>query len=80
MRLFIISTAVLVSSMTFVTPAFSQYRPATPPIGFRPGTEAKGCYIHRGVEYCGSYCYWEVNGERYCQPRLRDAHSQADFL
>ena len=42
-----------------------------------PPTEARGCYYDRGEEFCGSYCYWEVNGKRYCQRRLRDAHSQA---
>ena len=42
-----------------------------------PPTEGRGCYYDRGEEYCGSYCYWEINGKRYCQRRLRDAHSQA---
>jgi hypothetical protein len=42
-----------------------------------PPTEGRGCYYHRGEEYCGSYCYWEINGKRYCTQRLRHAHSQA---
>lgn len=42
-----------------------------------PPAEGRGCYYDRGEEYCGSYCYWEINGKRYCQRRLRDAHSQA---
>ncbi len=42
-----------------------------------PPAEARGCYYDRGEEFCGSYCYWEINGKRYCQRRLRDAHSQA---
>jgi hypothetical protein len=42
-----------------------------------PPVEGRGCYFERGVEYCGSYCYVEINGKRYCQQRLRDAHSQA---
>ncbi len=42
-----------------------------------PLTEGRGCYYHRGEEYCGSYCYWEINGKRYCTQRLRHAHSQA---
>jgi hypothetical protein len=41
--------------------------------------EAKGCYFRRGREYCGRYCYIEVNGKRYCQERLRDAVPQAGF-
>ena len=47
------------------------------PLAVLPPTEGRGCYYDRGREYCGSYCYWEINGKRYCQPRLRDAHSQA---
>lgn len=42
-----------------------------------PPVEGRGCYYDRGEEFCGSYCYWEINGKRYCQRRLRDAHSQA---
>ena len=47
------------------------------PMAVLPPTEGRGCYYDRGEEYCGSYCYWEINGKRYCQRRLRDAHSQA---
>ncbi len=39
--------------------------------------EARGCYYHRGREYCGRYCYIEVNGRRYCQERARNAVPQA---
>jgi hypothetical protein len=39
--------------------------------------EARGCYYRRGREYCGRYCYIEVNGRRYCQERRRDAVPQA---
>lgn len=41
--------------------------------------EAAGCYFIRGERYCGRYCYWEINGKRYCQPRARDAWPQAEF-
>ena len=49
------------------------------PQGFveMPPLEAIGCYFHRGRRYCGRYCYWEVNGKRYCQERERDAFPQA---
>ena len=47
------------------------------PLAVLPPTEGRGCYYDQGREFCGSYCYWEINGKRYCQPRLRDAHSQA---
>jgi hypothetical protein len=75
-----ISNAVvtLVSILACATDASAhsrRYRPV-PPVELPP-TEGRGCYFERGIEYCGSYCYWEVNGKRYCQQRLRDAHSQA---
>jgi hypothetical protein len=41
--------------------------------------EARGCYYRRGREYCGRYCYIEINGHRYCQERRRDAVPQAGF-
>ncbi|MGL4396766.1 MAG: hypothetical protein ACRCS9_09525 [Hyphomicrobium sp.] len=41
----------------------------------RPG-EAVGCYWERGRQHCGSYCYWEVNGRRYCQKRDFNAQPQ----
>ena len=57
-----------------------QYRRAPPYIVELPPPEAHGCYYHRGRRYCGTYCYWEVNGKRYCQRRERNAHSQAPFV
>ncbi len=42
-----------------------------------PLPEARGCYFDRGHMYCGRYCYWEVNGSRYCHTRAWRAHSQA---
>ena len=36
-----------------------------------------GCYWHRGRHHCNRYCYREVDGYVFCQPRLRDAGSQA---
>ena len=47
------------------------------PIVVLPPLEAKGCYFYRGNRYCGSYCYWEINGKRYCQRREREAVPQA---
>jgi hypothetical protein len=38
-----------------------------------------GCYWYRGVQYCSRYCYWEIDGYRYCQRRARDAVSQAPY-
>ncbi len=57
-----------------------QYRRPQPYDVQLPPPEAKGCYFYRGRRYCGAYCYWEVNGKRYCQRRERDAHSQAPIV
>jgi hypothetical protein len=42
--------------------------------------EGAGCYWFYGQLYCNRYCYWEIDGYRYCQPRLRNAISQAPPL
>ena len=44
-----------------------------------PGPEASGCYFSRGEMFCGRYCYVEINGKRYCQPRERDAYPQGEI-
>ncbi len=49
------------------------------PIIVLPPLEAKGCYFYRGRRHCGSFCYWEINGKRYCQQREREAFPQADI-
>jgi hypothetical protein len=45
-----------------------------------PAGEAVGCYWVRGHQYCGSYCYWEVNGRRYCQRREGRATPQGAWI
>ena len=42
--------------------------------------EGVGCYWYGGQLYCNRYCYWEIDGYRYCQPRLGNAVSQAPPL
>jgi hypothetical protein len=42
--------------------------------------EGVGCYWYRGQYFCNRYCYWEVDGYRYCQRRLEAATSQAPPL
>jgi hypothetical protein len=39
-----------------------------------------GCYWFRGRLNCSRYCYWEIDGHRYCTRRLRDARTQAPEL
>jgi hypothetical protein len=39
--------------------------------------EGQGCYWFGGHLYCSRYCYWEIDGYRYCHPRLGSATSQA---
>ena len=70
--------AILLPALASVTNAQAHGRRLRPyAIVELPPTEGRGCYYDRGEEFCGSYCYWEINGKRYCQRRLRDAHSQA---
>jgi hypothetical protein len=48
------------------------------PYGHREaGVHGVGCYWYRGRHYCNRYCYREVDGYTFCQPRLRRAGSQA---
>lgn len=42
-----------------------------------PAGEAVGCYWYRQREFCSRYCYYEVNGKRYCHHNQREAHPQA---
>ncbi len=41
--------------------------------------QADGCYYYRGRRHCGRYCYYEINGLRYCQQREREAYPQAGY-
>jgi hypothetical protein len=70
----------LAPAAAFAQAAEIQYRRPMPYAVELPPPEARGCYYHRGRRYCGAYCYWEVNGKRYCQRRERDAHSQAPIV
>jgi hypothetical protein len=38
--------------------------------------EGRGCYWHRQQYFCARYCYFEVDGRRYCVERERDAYPQ----
>ena len=73
MRMMLSAAAALAGLVALAAPASAQYF-AAPPAGLPHGV---GCYWHRGVHYCNRYCYQEVDGYRFCQPRLRDAVSQA---
>ncbi len=39
--------------------------------------EGQGCYWDWGELRCFSYCYWEIDGRRYCHPRQRHAYPQS---
>jgi hypothetical protein len=69
-------TALLLAAMA---PAPGQAQPYGYPYR-QPGVQIPqgvGCYWVRGNLNCSRYCYWEIDGHRYCTRRLRDAHSQA---
>ena len=80
MKKVILSACAVSLLVAFVASAESRplHRHAQPvPVVVLPPLEAKGCYFYRGNRYCGSYCYWEINGKRYCQRREREAVPQA---
>jgi hypothetical protein len=52
---------------------------AAPFYDARPG-EAVGCYWDRGRQFCGNYCYWEVNGRRYCNQHEAVAQPQGALI
>lgn len=79
------AACVMITSLAFCCEARAQvaevqYRRAPAHVIELPPPEARGCYYYRGRRHCGAYCYWEVNGKRYCQRRERDAHSQAPVV
>lgn len=74
------AATVALTPAAYAQVAEVQYRRPPPYAVELPPPEARGCYYHRGRRYCGAYCYWEVNGKRYCQRRERDAHSQAPII
>ena len=41
-----------------------------------PEPEGIGCYWKLGRRFCSRYCYWEVDGRRYCHIREREAYPQ----
>ncbi|MGQ0672487.1 MAG: hypothetical protein ACT4N2_06345 [Hyphomicrobium sp.] len=78
LRLIPVSLAVL-APMAVSADADARPRGHPPDlIGPLPPLDAAGCYYYRGREWCGRYCYYEVNGKRYCQRWKRDAHPQAE--
>jgi hypothetical protein len=50
------------------------------PPALAPVTQGIGCFWYRGVLTCSRYCYWEIDGARYCQRNAREAVSQAPAL
>ena len=72
----ILAIAIALTGFAITAPAFA-HRMARPYVW--DGPEASGCYYSRGERYCGRYCYIEINGKRYCQPRERDAYPQGEI-
>ena len=65
---------ILLATLTRVEAGAGRYSPP----GFDAATTTEGvaCYWQRQRLYCSRYCYWEVNGKRYCHLRERNAHPQ----
>lgn len=72
--------AVVLLAATAAGPAEAQVRRLPERVAVLPAGERIGCYWYRQREYCSRYCYWEINGKRYCRERERDAWSQAPVV
>ena len=53
-------------------PRYRDYRPNL----VQTAPEGRGCVWYRQRLDCSRYCYWEVNGKRYCRERAREAYPQ----
>jgi hypothetical protein len=72
MRKLLLAITTLQALVALASSGFAQ------PYGQREaGVHGVGCYWHRERHYCNRYCYREVDGYTFCQPRLRNAGSQA---
>ena len=73
--------ALLIAVSGFPAAATDHPRPVRSAVysTIKPG-EAVGCYWDRGRQYCGYYCYWEVNGRRYCHKREEAALPQGAWI
>lgn len=68
-------TALLVSSAASAEAGGYGDRYSYPRVTQVP--QGVGCYWYRGRLNCNRYCYWEVDGNRFCTRRLGEAESQA---
>lgn len=76
-NIFFLTVAVALATIASPTCAGSRLEP---PVLIAPmPPQADGCYYYRERRYCGRYCYYEINGRRYCQPRQREAYPQAGY-
>ena len=80
--------AVTAAALILITAVFAGSAPADArtrtgrdgPVLISPmPLQADGCYYYRGRRHCGRYCYYEINGLRYCQQREREAYPQAGY-
>ena len=73
------TTLLAIAALLLITgapgPSHAQPYPRTVQV-----PQGVGCYWFRGRLNCSRYCYWEIDGYRYCTRRLRDAHTQAPEL
>ena len=72
--------ALLLLATAGALPAQAQLRRLPERVTVLPAGERIGCYWYHQREYCSRYCYWEINGKRYCRERERDAWSQAPVV
>ncbi len=74
----ILRLLILTAFASFSAQAANGWREGKDAYAHTPLVYANGCYWHRGVRYCKSYCYVEITGKRFCQEQESEATSQGD--
>jgi hypothetical protein len=69
----LLSAAAIISA---ASAADYRKKPKAAGVGFYG--DQRGCYWAEGRRYCARYCYWEVDGQRYCRERPQRAHPQGN--
>jgi hypothetical protein len=47
---------------------------------YEPPLEGRGCYWYHQHQFCGRYCYTDLDGRRYCREDAREAVPQAPVI
>ena len=77
---FALMSVVAVAATSPAQAQYAEQRYIQRPYAAFDGNERRGCYWIMQHQYCGRYCYTEVDGKRYCRERERLAYPQGLFF